>query len=186
MTKRDQLILTAFDLFYAHGVHAVGINQILTQAGIAKKTLYAHFDSKESLLEAVIAYRDKRFQSWLFGLMEQKTDPIAAMLVMFQGLDDWFHDRVDALLPFKGCFFVKVNAEFFEHRVNDMCRAHKQTILAYTQTRLAEVYTREQAAHLAQQVILLKEGAIAQAYLGGDRQAAKLAQQMARAILPTP
>lgn len=186
MTKRDELIQTAFKLFYMNGVHSVGINQILSEAGIAKKTLYSHFASKEALLEAVIAYRDERFQTWLFGLMNSTSSAPAAIAAMFQGLDDWFNDRVDTLMPFQGCFFVKVNGEFFQHRVNELCHAHKQAILDYTQMRLSETYSAEQAAQLANQVVLLKEGAIAQAYLGHDHHAAKLAGSMALALLPTP
>ena len=186
MTKRDELIQTAFKLFYINGVHSVGINQILDETGVAKKTLYSHFASKDALLEAVIAYRDERFQSWLFGLMASAPSALEAISAMFQGLDDWFNDRVDTLMPFQGCFFVKVNGEFLEHRVNELCHAHKQAILEYTQRRLREAYAPEQAAQLANQIVLLKEGAIAQAYLSHDRGAAKLAGSMALALLPTP
>ncbi|MCO4786925.1 TetR/AcrR family transcriptional regulator [Marinomonas atlantica] len=186
MTKRDELIQTAFTLFYMNGVHSVGINQILAEAGIAKKTLYSHFASKDALLEAVIAYRDERFQAWLFGLMNSTSSPPEMIAAMFQGLDDWFNDRVNTLMPFQGCFFVKVNGEFFQHRVNELCHAHKQAILDYTQMRLSETYSDERAAQLANQIVLLKEGAIAQAYLGHDHNAAKLAGGMALALLPTP
>lgn len=186
MAKRDELIQTAFKLFYMNGVHCVGINQILTEAGIAKKTLYTHFASKDELLEAVIAYRDERFQAWLFGLMDQQQDAQDVISAMFQGLDDWFNDKVESLMPFQGCFFVKVNGEFFQHRVNGLCHAHKQAILDYVRSRLSETYSAKVAEQLANQIVLLKEGAIAQAYLGHDRNAAKLAKQMAHALLPTP
>ena len=41
--KRSELVQTAFRLFYQQGIHATGINQILSESGIAKKTLYQHF-----------------------------------------------------------------------------------------------------------------------------------------------
>lgn len=183
MTKRDELIQKAFELFYLHGVHSVGINQILKETGVAKKTLYTHFESKEALLEAVIAYRDARFQAWMFGLMDAQSDAIAAAEAMFHGLDDWFNDRVTTLMPFQGCFFVKVNGEFFQHRVNQLCHEHKQAILAHLTKRLAERFPPDTAQQLAEQLALLKEGAIAQAYLGHDKNAAHMALNMAKLIL---
>ena len=183
MTKRDELIKTAFELFYLNGVHSVGINQILAETGIAKKTLYTHFASKEVLLEAVIAYRDERFRTWIFGLMSQQSQAEAMVKAMFDGLDDWFNDRVATLMPFQGCFFVKVNAEFLNHRVNELCFEHKQAIVDYLAARLSEHYPEPQANQLANQLALLKEGAIAQAYLGKDRQAAKLAWNMAKPLM---
>ena len=43
MDKKEQLVATAFNLFYKYGIHAVGINRVLEESGIAKKTLYNHF-----------------------------------------------------------------------------------------------------------------------------------------------
>lgn len=184
MSKRDELIQKAFELFYCHGVHSVGINQILVHTGVAKKTLYHHFSSKEALLEAVIAYRDARFQAWLFGIMDAEHTSRGVIEAMFDGLDQWFNDQVSTLMPFQGCFFVKVNGEFVQHRVNQLCHAHKQAILDYVTRRLSAFYPAEQASTLAHQIVLLKEGAIAQAYLGQDKHAAQVAKTMALALLP--
>ena len=62
--KRTQLIDTALQLFYLQGIHAIGINEILATSGIAKKTLYNHFSSKEALIQACVIERDKRFMQW--------------------------------------------------------------------------------------------------------------------------
>ncbi|HTH11090.1 MAG TPA: TetR/AcrR family transcriptional regulator, partial [Acidovorax sp.] len=43
--KRDHLVDTAWKLFYRDGYHAVGIDTILAEAGVAKMTLYNHFSS---------------------------------------------------------------------------------------------------------------------------------------------
>ena len=183
MTKPDLLIHTAFKLFYEQGIHAVGINTILNETGVAKKTLYHHFSSKEALVEAVLKYRDHIFMDWLTSRMLAAGEGKAAVLAIFDALDDWFHNQVPELLPFKGCFFVKVNGEFHQHRVNELCFEHKQAIVDYLTVRLTERYGEQQAQRLANQLALLKEGAIAQAYLGKDRQAAKLAGDLAEAIL---
>ena len=70
MDKREQLVEQAFRLFYRQGVYAVGINKVLDESGIAKKTLYNHFASKEALVAATVSYRDSLFRQWLFGRMD--------------------------------------------------------------------------------------------------------------------
>ena len=49
MDKRTHIILTALSLFYQKGIHSVGINEIISVAGVAKKTMYHHFVSKDEL-----------------------------------------------------------------------------------------------------------------------------------------
>jgi AcrR family transcriptional regulator len=57
--KRDLLMDTAADLFYRDGYHAVGIDRILAEAGLAKMTLYHHFASKDELIVAVLERRGR-------------------------------------------------------------------------------------------------------------------------------
>src|SRR5258705_12956497 len=44
-----RLVATASELFYREGVRAVGIQRVIEEAGVAKASLYAHFDSKDDL-----------------------------------------------------------------------------------------------------------------------------------------
>ncbi|NVK72361.1 MAG: TetR/AcrR family transcriptional regulator [Oceanospirillaceae bacterium] len=183
MNKPDLLIHTAFKLFYQHGIHAVGINQILQESGVAKKTLYHHFSSKEALVEAVLIYRDQVFMDWLTSRMMASGEGKAAVLALFDALDDWFHDRVEVLSPFKGCFFVKANGEFSDHIVNGLCQRHKQNITSFVQANLVGCVSELDLADVAQSISVLKEGAIAQAYVSGDLGAAKRAKAMAVTLL---
>jgi AcrR family transcriptional regulator len=183
MSKPDLLIHTAFKLFYEHGIHAVGINTILSETGVAKKTLYRHFGSKEALVEAVLIYRDQIFMDWLTSRMLAAGEGKVAILALFDALDDWFHDRVDVLLPFKGCFFIKANGEFSNHAVNALCQKHKQNITSFIQANLIDCSSELSVAELAQSISVLKEGAISQAYVAGDLDAAKRAKAMAVTLL---
>ena len=54
-TARDRLIDTAIALFNRHGFHATGVDRIVAVAKVAKKTLYAHFPSKEDLILAALS-----------------------------------------------------------------------------------------------------------------------------------
>ena len=84
MSKRDQLIDTAEELFYQHGFNATGIDKILAEAGVAKMTLYNHFKSKDALIEAALQRRDERFRDWLSAQVESKADtPRERLLGLF-------------------------------------------------------------------------------------------------------
>src|SRR6266566_4051038 len=47
---RERIIAVAADLFYRHGIRAVGVEAIAEAAGTNKMTLYRHFDSKDELV----------------------------------------------------------------------------------------------------------------------------------------
>jgi AcrR family transcriptional regulator len=47
---RDRILAVASDLFYRHGIRAVGVDAIAEGAGTNKMTLYRHFASKDELV----------------------------------------------------------------------------------------------------------------------------------------
>jgi AcrR family transcriptional regulator len=47
---RERLLAVAVDLFYRHGIRAVGVDAIAEAAGTNKMTLYRHFPSKDELV----------------------------------------------------------------------------------------------------------------------------------------
>ncbi|GAD04268.1 transcriptional regulator [Agarivorans albus MKT 106] len=87
-TKRDLLIDTAQGLFYQHGFRATGIDTILAESGVAKKTLYNHFKSKEDLIVACLYRRDQQLLELLENSIEQlapqqKCQPQLARIMAF-------------------------------------------------------------------------------------------------------
>src|SRR5918994_925920 len=54
MTARDKLLGAASELFYADGIAATGVDDVVRAAGVSKPTLYAHFGSKAELVAAVL------------------------------------------------------------------------------------------------------------------------------------
>ena len=114
MDKKEQLVATAFNLFYKYGIHAVGINRVLEESGIAKKTLYNHFSSKEDLIAATVEYCDQQYFSWLDLRLHEATPGRDALYAMLDAFDD---------LPFaravNGRSFVKAVGNGGQARVED-------------------------------------------------------------------
>lgn len=186
MDKREHLIKVAFDLFYREGVHAVGINRVLAESGIAKKTLYHHFAGKDDLVAATAAYRDQSFTEWVSLRMGRLPAGRMALHELFRALDDWFNRR-DPLMPvFHGCYFINLSAEFGDanHPIHRQCAAHKRALQALVSRHLSEFVTSaEDVPRLADAIALLKEGAIVQAHVVGDRFAALKAWVVVESLL---
>lgn len=56
---RSRLLGTASRLFYAEGLHSVGIGRIVAEAQVTRATLYRHFPSKDDLVVAYLTEADK-------------------------------------------------------------------------------------------------------------------------------
>lgn len=180
--KRQQLVDTALKLFYRHGVHALGINQVLQESGIAKKTLYHHFSGKDELIEACLVERDTRFMKWFMGECSQASSLNGFIHALFNALDNWINNRAPQLENFHGCFFVNVSAEFNDasSKINQLCKQHKEHVKAFILERLQVFMANlKQKNELAELLLLLKEGCINSAHVMGDKEAAIKAQALA-------
>lgn len=183
--KRQQLIDTAFDLFYREGIHAVGINQVLQASGVAKRTLYHHFSGKEDLVVAVVGHRDQCYLQWLGSRLTDMPPGREALLALFDALDDWFNDRVPELRDFHGCFFINTCAEYGDpaHPIHHQCAEHKRTVAALIREQVQAMgKTGAEAERLAEAIVLIKEGATAKAHVEGDQEAARKARQVVEAL----
>lgn len=186
MSKRDTLIDTALDLFYRFGIHAVGINEVLAQSGIAKKTLYKYFPSKDDLIVACVVERDRRFTQWLSKRCQNSDSVIVLIEEIFSALDDWINNRAPELGPFNGCFFINTAAEYSDEScdIYRQCKQHKNNIKRIFSDHLSSNILNENRAELMlDTLLLLKEGAINSAFVMGDKQAANKAKKIALNLL---
>ena len=64
-TGRERLVAAGIELFYRFGFQAVGIDQVLTHAGVTKTTFYKHFESKDDFVLDCIQTRDDwEMEAW--------------------------------------------------------------------------------------------------------------------------
>ncbi len=168
--KRQLLIDTALHLFYKNGINSIGINEILKVSGVAKQTLYTHFESKEALILAALKQRHINFIEWLEAKLQGVDSDEKLITQLFCALEGWFTDSEPMLGDFRGCFFINSSAEFSDPSsdISLFCKNHKQEVRAL----IGQHMTRENAVFL-DAICIMKEGAITTAYVTGDFSAAK-------------
>ncbi|MFT0211508.1 TetR/AcrR family transcriptional regulator [Pseudomonas sp. F1_0610] len=186
MNKRQQLIDSAFKLFYQNSVNAVGINLILKSCGIAKKTLYSYFPSKDDLVLATINDYSAHFLDWFNAHLSSALPGKRAIFETFNALDRWINNQEPELPAFHGCYIVKIATEFTDptHFTQSACQQHfaRLSYLIKQQLDLAKVKESKQD-QLTESLTLLLLGAITQSSLLQQKNSALTAQQMAFKLL---
>jgi AcrR family transcriptional regulator len=61
---RDRIMRTASELFYRHGIHAVGVDTIATEAGTNKMSFYRNFASKDELVAEYLRNEERAGLLW--------------------------------------------------------------------------------------------------------------------------
>lgn len=105
-SPRERLLEAARELFYAEGVHTVGIDRVIERAGVAKASLYSTFGSKKGLVSAYLDEAHERLLARRRAAAEAAGDPVAAILAIFDSLARDFQ-RPD----YNGCAFAGARAE---------------------------------------------------------------------------
>ena len=179
-SRREQLVDSAARVFYRDGFKASGIDKVLSDAGVAKMTLYHHFRSKDDLILAAIRHRDERFRNWLVRTVEGSAkDPRQRLLAVFDAFGQWISGG-----DFHGCMFVNAAAEFgnLAHPIHAAAAEHKRLVCNYLET-LADEAGAKKPRQLARQITLLVEGAVVTAHVSGDRNAAETARAAAEVLV---
>jgi AcrR family transcriptional regulator len=185
VSRRDHLVDTALKLFCEHGFRATGIDTVLRESGVAKKTLYNHFKSKDELIVAALHKRDEDFLGNLRARIDhltplQEGDPrMSRVLAFFDGLDEWIAGE-----NFNGCTFINASAEYprREDTVHRACADHKKLVVQLVEELLADLMLKDTQL-VARQIALLADGAIVNAHTAGDQQSAWYAKMAARQLL---
>lgn len=77
---RERILAAAAPLFYAHGVQAVGMAQVVEAAGCGKNALYRHFGSKADLVAAYLARFGEQRDAAVAAALHGHDDPADALV----------------------------------------------------------------------------------------------------------
>ncbi len=176
-TAEAQVLDAAETLFYARGVHAVGMDDIRDASGVSLKRLYQLFPNKERLVTAYLQRREVTWQARLTTHVARTDDPRQRPLAVFDWMHEWFHEP-----DYRGCAWINCYGELgaTSGPVVEEARAHKEIFRRYLRDLVADAgLPRELGDHL----LLLAEGAIVTSALTGDKDAARKARAAAEKLL---
>lgn len=160
----DRVSRTARRLFYERGIRAVGVEEIVTEAGVTKPSLYRSFSSKDALVVTCLQTRFDRIMGWWDDLeVRLPDDPLSQLRTLIAEVAD------EVSSPFhRGCAVTNAAVEFPEpgHPARMIAETYKQAMRA----RLMALVQRlpvDRPELLADGLILLFEGARASRHTSG-------------------
>ena len=176
-----RILEAAYTLFYRQGFNRTDMADVAAAAGVSKRTLYVHFESKDRLLgQALAAYEplaEAHISAWAEAL---ETDLPAGITRLFQDLAGWSRSP-----GWVGSGYTRLALELADlpgHPAREIARRHKARVAA----RIADALARRGAhdpATLAAQIQLLIEGASAMAVLHGTDACFRHAGAAARLLI---
>lgn len=178
----DKIRRTARELFYAEGIRAVGVDEIVTKAGVTKPSLYRAFPSKDELAAAYLRDYDTEFWQRFEARLEAagRNNPRAGLMDFLQSLGD----RSSAP-DYRGCGLSNTAVEYPDdtHPARKVSEDHKRKL----RLRLAELAAdmgADDPKQLGDSLMLLIEGAFVtgQIFHAGGGPARALVDAAARLI----
>ena len=177
-SARDRLLAAADELFYAEGIHTVGIDRVIEQAGVAKATLYSAFGSKDGLIRAYLQARLDARKERITAVPGPARDARERILGVFDDLG-----RTCAKPDFHGCPFVNASAESppdgVVQEVSDESRAWTRALFDGARGDAGAADPEQ----LTRQLVQLYDGAMVSARMDRDSDVAATAKATAAAIV---
>ncbi|MFD4248895.1 TetR/AcrR family transcriptional regulator [Amycolatopsis thermoflava] len=154
---RSRLLGTASRLFYAEGLHSVGIDRIVAEAKVTRATLYRHFPSKDDLVVAYLTGADELIRAQIDTVRQAGHSPADTVRAVAETIAEGI--RSDG---FRGCAFLNAAAEYPapDHPVHRAVLTHRQWFLNTITELMADAGETEPEPH-ARHFVMLRDGAMA-------------------------
>lgn len=181
---REHVLAVAHDLFYWHGIRAVGIDRVAREAGVAPTTLYRLFASKDDLVAAYVEHNGLGYRQWFTEATgADGRPPRERILALFDAL-------ISQVQPeqCRGCPFLMTLAEFPDGELP----GHRNAVALKRWVRerfgeltgdLAAVTPIADPAALADQLTVTLEGVYASVQAHGSDWPARQARAMAELLM---
>ncbi|MDZ5446408.1 TetR/AcrR family transcriptional regulator [Micromonospora sp. 4G57] len=154
---RLRLLTTATRIFYAEGIHSVGVDRIIAEAKVTRATFYRHFPSKEDLILAYLREVHQMDRGMVDAAIATNPSPVDSLLAIAGSIAENVQSP-----GFRGCAFLNAAAEYSDtdHPVHQEIIAHRQWFLD-TLTMLMTQVHEETADPAARHFVMLRDGAMA-------------------------
>jgi len=152
---RDRIFRTACDLFYRHGIRAVGVDAIACEAGTNKMSFYRSFASKDELVAEYLREQVKDYWTWWdAAIAPQAGDPRKQLEALFGAFVGKMREGTTCGCPL-GNAAVEIRDE--EHPGFIVIREYKAEIRRRLR-KLARATGASKPDHLGDALMLLMEG----------------------------
>lgn len=163
--KKDAIVETAYRLFKENGFYATGVDLIMREAAVSKRTLYKYYPTKNALIVAVLEHYRASYQRHMDELLgNEQEDARDKIRAIFSDAAGWFGD-----VNFHGCLAVNAMGEFADkdEAIENACRQFKQWEVGVL-TELCAEMGAEKAEQLAFKLFVLLEGISAAAQVNKE------------------
>ena len=171
---RARILEAASELFYAQGIRATSADRIIERAEITKVTFYRHFRTKGDLVVAYLQDQASAERAWMRAARSDG-DPLSSLKALATGIG-----TASCSPGFRGCPFINAAAEYADGA--DPVRRAVDEHRAWTKSEFASIAAEAGVADVesaARQLMLLRDGAMVNGYLG---EAASVADSLAAAF----
>ena len=154
-SKQEMIVETAFRLFKENGFFATGVDRIMREANVSKRTLYKYFPTKNELIVAVLKYYREYYQDHMNEILDnEKGNAREKISALFDDAETWFED-----VNFHGCLAVNAMGEFSgkDQSIENACLHFKQWEIGILRSLSEEIDDRN-PDELAQKLFVLLEG----------------------------
>jgi AcrR family transcriptional regulator len=130
LSPAERILVTAHDLFYRDGIRATGIDRVIAESGVAKKTFYRYYPAKNDLIVAFLEYRHRNWMDWFENAVNRHGGNADALV---PALAEWFGSEI-----YRGCAFINAVVEVGGTlpEAVDISRRHKLDMAVVVRTLL--------------------------------------------------
>lgn len=152
---KDRLLTTASRLFYAEGIHAVGVERLVSEASVTRATFYRHYPTKDDLVAAYLTEASRHIREAVDAARAGKP-PREALAAALAVVGDATCGE-----DFRGCQFLNAAAEYPDpaHPVRAVIDDHRQWFFEVLRADAAALGHPE-PDHAARVLVLLRDGAL--------------------------
>ncbi|WP_412520829.1 TetR/AcrR family transcriptional regulator [Actinomadura madurae] len=178
---RERLLAAGQRLFYSQGASA-GVDALLKEAKVARRSLYEHFGGKDGLVVAVLRRASEEDLAWYESALASATQPRARLLGLF--------DRLDELVSnpdFRGCRYFATDLSFADprHPAHAEAEAFRRRLRALL-VRELKAMGHGHPERAAEQLHLLIEGTLVMGATKDGHHPGHTARDLAAAVLDSP
>jgi AcrR family transcriptional regulator len=175
---RERLLAAGQQLFYSRGA-SVGVDALLKEANVARRSLYEHFGDKDGLIAAVLRRASDEDVAWYEDALAGATEPRARLLGLFDRLDELVSDA-----DFRGCRYFATDLSFADpgHPAHAETEAYRRRLRALL-VREVEAMGHAHPEHAAEQLHLLIEGSLVMGATHDNQHPARSARDLAAIVL---